>query len=162
MQGNTCYNVERAYLFTDRNTQLQLPAPGLNALITNFGCYDMLPGMRRNKRIAAAAFSVLLYIAATWFIYDSSVASVYRSAPLAGEETFVSPLSDLIISTVSGTENARFPSPGMKKQLNSPPADTRVVELLLDKRLASYTGISDILIIKYRKADIIFPFDYFW
>ena len=49
-----------------------------------------------------------------------------------------------------------------EKTLKSFFATTISTECLLAHKLVQYTSISRNLLIKYRKADMIFPFQYFW
>jgi len=115
--------------------------------------------------------SVLLFIAIYCFAIGvglkSSVLYDIQQTQTTEQEKSISTVSANLFCHTSQSENSLnslkdFPTPSLKKSIKSLWASTETTEQFLEIAFSQYAFFSTNLLIRYRKANIIYPFHCFW
>lgn len=123
--------------------------------------------MKKSFRIAS-----VIFLAAAWFIVSGTASishggSDFRDDPASTQAYGIQDLSAKIFFNTSQAESLldsfnNLPVPSLKDPFNEPGSVNIAIEQIFEVGFAQYIRHSINFLVHHRKADIIFPFHYFW
>lgn len=123
--------------------------------------------MKSRFKIAGTFFLTVVYSLAVNLVVYSSVHTEYGETYHTGQEQFHASFSDSLIfhtgpTTDSGASHYNIPGPDFRNQPDLLLPLIHSARKLLDATFAQYVFSSVNFPVRQRKADLIFPFHYFW
>jgi hypothetical protein len=123
--------------------------------------------MNSNFRFTSVAFLTAIYCFAIGVVTKSLTYSDFKGNSTTSQEQYLSNFSTKLLchtpQSESSVNNYNSPSASsFKNPFNGLWAICKTTEQLFETAFSQYTNISENFLIQHRKADIIFPFHYFW
>ncbi len=123
--------------------------------------------MKSSIRILSVFFLTAIYFFAISVVTKSLGHSDFHNEQQSSQEKYFSDFSTKLFCHNSQSESLvnsfnNLPLPSFKNPFNGLWAITKATEQLFGTAFSQYTNISRNFLIQHRKAEIIFPFHYFW
>jgi len=123
--------------------------------------------VKNSVRILSVFFLTAVYCFAIVAVLKSKMHSDFKSNPTSSHEKYISDLSTKLFCHTAQTESSansftNLPSSNFKNLISGFWSALKIVEQPFASTFSQYTSFSINLLINRRKADVIFPFHYFW
>jgi len=116
--------------------------------------------------LAAITLAIVYYFSAS-IVSESLVELEYSHTLNSENQAYFSYIATNLLYPVSKTDNLAtnfndFPSPSAENVFNPFGKVVKTTQHLLQNQFVQYSSVLVNTLIQYRKADLLFPFDYFW